>query len=107
MSDRNAAKERLKAQLSELEARQQRIAVDLSEPLDADLTEQAVEVEDDAGLEAEAALVRTEIASVKRALERVRTGTYGKCAQCGDDVAPARLQARPEAALCIDCAGRR
>lgn len=94
----------LEAQLAELESRQAHLAVDLSEPLNPDSSEQAVEMEDDAGLEGQAALVAREIASVRRALARIEHGTYGKCVGCGTEVAPARLQARPEAAHCIDCA---
>jgi len=104
MPDVAAAKGRLEAQLVELEARQARIAEDLAEPLHPDSSEQAVEMEDDASLEGQGALVAKEIASVKRALARVEDGTYGECVRCGEDIAPARLEARPEAALCIDCA---
>ncbi|MCF2515873.1 TraR/DksA family transcriptional regulator [Sphingomonas sp. G124] len=104
MPDVAAAKARLEVQLAELEARQARIAEDLAEPLNADSGEQAVEMEDDASLEGQGALVAKEIASVKRALGRIVDGTYGECVRCGEDIAPARLEARPEAALCIDCA---
>ena len=104
MPDTAAAKARLEAQLAELEARQSRIAEDLSEPLNPDSSEQAVEMEDDASLEGQGALVAREIASVKRALARIEDGIYGECVRCGEDIAPARLEARPEAALCIDCA---
>jgi len=104
MPDTAAAKARLEAQLAELEARQSRIAEDLSEPLNPDSSEQAVEMEDDASLEGQGALVAREIASVKRALARIEDGIYGECIRCGEDIAPARLEARPEAALCIDCA---
>jgi len=104
MTDLVAAKVRLNALLAELEARQGRIVHDLSEPLAADFEEQAVEQEDDAGLEAQGALLAKEIASVRRALNRIANGSYGECARCGDDIAPARLSVRPEAALCIDCA---
>ncbi len=38
------------------------------------------------------------------ALERVETGDYGICRRCGRAIDPARLEARPGAALCIDCA---
>ena len=61
-------------------------------------------MEDDVSLEAQALLVRREIASVSRALDRIASGTYGECVRCGGEIAPARLNARPEAALCIDCA---
>ena len=101
-----AARARLTQQLAELEGRQQRIAQDLAEPLNPDSSEQAVEMEDDASLEAQAALVAREIASINRALLRIENGTYGECVRCGDAIAPKRLEARPEAALCISCASK-
>lgn len=104
MPDIAAAKSRLEAQLAELQRRHARIAEDLAEPLNPDSSEQAVEMEDDASLESQGALVEREIASVKRALARIEDGIYGECVRCGEDIAPARLEARPEAALCIDCA---
>jgi RNA polymerase-binding transcription factor DksA len=104
MLDVPAAKTRLQAQLAELEGRQGRIAQDLAEPPNRDWDEQAIEVEDDESLEGQGALVAREIASVKRALGRIEDGTYGECVRCGGEIAPERLRARPEAALCIDCA---
>src|SRR5215469_11197424 len=41
---------------------------------------------------------------VEHALEKLGTDRYGVCENCGQDIAPARLEARPEARLCIDCA---
>ena len=35
---------------------------------------------------------------------RLSAGTYGACARCGRPIGRARLEARPSAALCIDCA---
>ena len=104
MPDPTAAKARLEAQLAELESRQGHIAEDLAEPLSADSAEQATEKENESALEGQGALVAREIASVRRALTRIEGGTYGECVRCGEDIAPARLDARPEAALCIDCA---
>lgn len=40
------------------------------------------------------------------ALERVRTGTYGGCEECGEPIAPARLKALPEVATCVRCQNR-
>jgi RNA polymerase-binding transcription factor DksA len=104
MTDSVQTRARLQAMLAELESREARIADDLAEPLNPDSTEQAVEMEDDAALEGQGALVAREIASVKRALGRIDDGSYGDCVRCGEAIAPARLEARPEAALCIDCA---
>jgi len=104
MVDMAAAKARLAAQLAELKARQARIEEDLAEPLNVDSSEQAVEVQDDVPLEQQAALIAKAIGSANRALLRIENGTYGTCVLCGADIAPRRLEARPEASLCIDCA---
>lgn len=106
MPETTAPRARLEEQLAELERRQRHVAEDLSEPLNADSTEQAVEMQDDAGLEAQATLISREIASVKRALARLDDGTYGDCVRCGAAIPKTRLEARPEAALCIECARR-
>lgn len=104
MLDIAAAKAHLEAQLGELEGRRDRIARDLSEPLNPDSSEQAIEMEDDVSLEGQAALIAREIASVKRALTRIESGTYGECVRCGAEIAAKRLEVRPEAALCLECA---
>ncbi|KRA82732.1 TraR/DksA family transcriptional regulator [Altererythrobacter sp. Root672] len=104
MPDTAAAKSRLEAQLAELQGRLERIETDLAEPLNPDLPEQATEMQDDDSLGGQAELVARQIASTERALERIEDGSYGVCVQCGADIAEGRLEARPEAALCIECA---
>lgn len=99
-------KSRLLAQLADLEARQERIAGDLAEPINRDSEEAAIEIEDDEALEAQGSLVAEEIASVNRALVRIENGVYGICVHCGEKISHARLDARPEAALCIACASQ-
>lgn len=39
-----------------------------------------------------------------RAEEKIRQGTYGICEMCGEPIPRARLQAVPEAVLCVRCA---
>ncbi|MFC1872122.1 TraR/DksA family transcriptional regulator [Chloroflexota bacterium] len=46
---------------------------------------------------------RTQIAGIDHALEKFQNGTYGKCDNCGKPIAPARLEALPQASLCMDC----
>ena len=104
MPDLTAAKSRLEAQLAELEDRLSRLDRDLSETPDPDSSERAVQMEDDEALEGQAQVVSSEIASVRRALERIADGSYGTCTHCGEAIAEGRLEARPEAAMCIDCA---
>lgn len=40
---------------------------------------------------------------IETALQNLDEGTYGKCARCGKEIAPERLEALPYAALCIQC----
>lgn len=42
-------------------------------------------------------------AQVRRALDRVEAGSYGKCIRCGSEIAVDRLRAMPAAELCITC----
>ncbi len=102
----DTGKARLEAQLAELESRLSRIERDLDEPHDPDSSERAVQIEDDESLEAQARLVTQEIASTRRALDRIENGDYGSCVECGEEISAERLEARPEAALCIACASK-
>lgn len=104
MTNLATVKAQLEEQLAELRGRRGRVETDLAEPLNADSSEQAVEMEDDAALEGQAALIDRQISSVSRALERIERSTYGECVRCGTAITAARLAARPEAALCIECA---
>ncbi|WP_078843208.1 TraR/DksA family transcriptional regulator [Streptomyces albus] len=42
----------------------------------------------------------------ERALERLDTGTYGRCESCGNPIGKARMQAFPRATLCVECKQR-
>ncbi len=42
---------------------------------------------------------------IDAALRQLREGTYGRCGRCGRPIARARLEARPEAGLCVTCQG--
>lgn len=44
-----------------------------------------------------------ELASIEKALERIREGSYGLCESCGGKIPVARLNALPYATLCIEC----
>lgn len=106
MTDTEQARAKLAEMLEELQAREAHLARDMDAPPSADSEDRASEESDDEALEAQGRLVAAEIASVKRALVRIEDGTYGECVRCGGEIASARLEARPEAALCIDCASR-
>ena len=46
---------------------------------------------------------RVELAEIDRALEKIEDKTYGKCEECGENIAVARLKAIPTAQLCVPC----
>ena len=47
--------------------------------------------------------VRDNLADVERALHKFEEGSYGLCDSCGQPIDPARLEALPQASLCVTC----
>ncbi|MCJ7604923.1 MAG: TraR/DksA family transcriptional regulator [Dehalococcoidales bacterium] len=47
--------------------------------------------------------VRQEMAAIDHTLEKIEKGTYGVCDNCGKPIAIERLEALPQASLCIEC----
>ena len=43
------------------------------------------------------------LAEMDHALEKYEAGTYGLCDSCGQPIEPARLEALPQASLCLSC----
>jgi DnaK suppressor protein len=57
--------------------------------------------------EAVLAVARRQRSDVLAALHRIDLGTYGTCVDCGSMVPEGRLEAKPEAARCVACQGKR
>jgi len=47
--------------------------------------------------------IRDQLAEVECALDKFEKGTYGLCDSCGQPIDPARLDALPQANLCLSC----
>ncbi len=47
--------------------------------------------------------VRDHLTEVEHALHKLEEGTYGLCDICGQPIDPARLEALPQASLCLSC----
>ena len=102
---------------SRLEAEKKRLTEELEQPLaSANPTDERREGspfgkrEEEAteALELEKRLVlekriKEQLVSVEHALHKYEEGTYGFCDSCGQPIDPARLEAIPEASLCIQC----
>lgn len=49
---------------------------------------------------------RRQLAQIDEALRRMDAGTYGTCERCGNPIETERLEALPQATLCMDCKRR-
>jgi DnaK suppressor protein len=47
---------------------------------------------------------KIELQKIDAALERIETGDYGYCVNCGEEIPKARLEFDPAVASCVDCA---
>jgi RNA polymerase-binding transcription factor DksA len=47
--------------------------------------------------------ISEQLAEVEHALRKFEEGTYGSCDICGQPIDPARLEALPQASLCVNC----
>jgi DnaK suppressor protein len=47
--------------------------------------------------------IRQELTGIEHALQKFEEGTYGLCDNCGQPIDPARLEALPQASLCLNC----
>jgi len=104
----DAVEQLLRSRLEEIQAR----LAELAKPPEAgsgigfgkrigDGTTEAISRRNDIGVGN--TLLVTE-AKLERALAKLDEGSYGRCDSCGGPIAPGRLEAAPESALCIDCA---
>ena len=50
---------------------------------------------------------RSQRDEVVAALARIEDNTYGRCTDCGGDIPEGRLEARPDAARCVNCQAKR
>ena len=58
-------------------------------------------------VEALAGNLRDSLTDVEAALAKLDNGTFGACEACGQAIPPARLEAKPAARLCMECASKR
>ena len=103
----------LETEVATLRADVARAAHDIAEGLngsvrdagddDADTGSKAFEREHELALTQNA---RALLDQGERALSRIDAGTYGVCESCGQPIGKARLQAFPQATLCVTCKQR-
>ena len=47
--------------------------------------------------------IKDQLADIEHALDKFDKGTYGLCDNCGQPIDPERLEALPQASLCLNC----
>ena len=101
------ARARLEQMLAELEesARVLQRSGDTGEPTSVDQhpADSGANLADADREEASIEILHAQQERVRDALDRVDAGTYGRCVDCGSELPDERLEARPDAARCVNC----
>jgi RNA polymerase-binding protein DksA len=88
----------------ELTTRLEKIHANLRRGYEADSKERAKQLEDNEVVDALGNEAREELAKISTALQRLESGDYGLCVECGTPISEGRLNVYPYADECIDCA---
>lgn len=97
-------RQKLVERKSRLEELLGRVEVSARRQFDKSLEEQAIQRENEAILTKIDDNLNLEYLEINRALERLSSGEYGTCESCGSEIALKRLEAVPQASVCLDCA---
>jgi DnaK suppressor protein len=98
-----ADRDRLRAEIDEVKARPATFSAAVDSYYGNHLADTATDIfEEEKALALEAHLVGL-LGQVVAALERIAKGTYGICENCGEPIAPERLEALPYATTCLSC----
>lgn len=88
----------------ELNRRVESVDRDFRSGRDPDSAERAIEMENEPVLTELKREANEELFQIERALQRLKSGEYGLCATCGNEINHDRLHAVPYAVDCINCA---
>jgi DnaK suppressor protein len=97
-------REALISKRDELMTRLENIKNNITRGRSADSQEQAQELENAEVVDALGNETQHELRLIAKALDQIKNGTYGDCADCGQAIPEARLRAYPYAERCIQCA---
>jgi len=100
---RNALLEKQQELLSRVERTHKHI-YEKDEPVSAQFSEQVNEMANAELVHALDVEGRMELNQIQHALERIDSGDYGNCIECGKTIGEQRLEAIPFAEKCIQCA---
>jgi len=96
-----------------LREKRERLLLNARQTLEADMTLDVADLPDEMDLAASEYLQsfqfrlrgreKSFLSKIDKALGKIKEGNFGICEECGDEIHPKRLEARPETSLCIKC----
>ena len=107
MTDFTSTRKALEGQLRELLTRHGKISAHLrnqDREVPDDWSDMAQFLENDEVLEALEERTREHIDTIRHAVMRIDSGTYGTCGSCGNAISEERLELIPTAVVCSGCA---
>ena len=107
MSSNQTTIDNLQSLRNELSHRIEAIQADMhhkKEPVEKDFAEQVTQRENDDVLTIIDDEAQHTVRLIDAALTRLKDGSYGLCARCGENIPEARLAALPYVTTCVDCA---
>ncbi|MFY0989938.1 TraR/DksA family transcriptional regulator [Halomonas sp. C05BenzN] len=104
MADRKVELEGLRDELIDRLDRYRAHKEQRNGPLDKDMEEQAIEVQNDDVVDFLENEAEDELRQVMHALARIEEGRGEVCEVCEEPISPARLEALPFTTLCRECA---
>ncbi|MEM8800954.1 MAG: TraR/DksA family transcriptional regulator [Pseudomonadota bacterium] len=104
MSKVDHFRQKILQRLDELGVRMGEIETELDQPKPRDLSDQAIDLEDDEVLETLGFAAQQETRMLRAALKRCDDGSFGICAVCDEPISEARLEVVPQTQLCRGCA---
>ena len=107
MLDYDQIREQLLERRGQLSERLRRIKENVVRPRTSDSADRAQDLENSAVVDALGNEANAELAGISLALQRLDSGEYGQCADCGEPIPEARLLAYPLTDACVDCATAR
>ena len=77
------------------------------QPFDQNFADSSQVTAERGEVEALAGSLRESLTDVEAAIAKLDTSRFGICEGCGQAISPDRLEAKPAARLCMECASRR
>ena len=94
----------LQRKKEELNARLERVKANVRRGYETDSKERAQQLAGKEVIDALGNEAREEVAKISIALQRMDSGNFGLCSNCGSPISVNRIKAYPYATECIDCA---